>query len=172
MLTLTACLKKQKHLKPVGTRPGIIYGSCKVLKKCVDGCPPFRPILSALQTPTYKFAKYLLPILESLTTNKYTVKDSFNFATEIVELDSSSFMGSLDIDSLFTNITLEETIEISTNNLFKNSDIVHSLKKSEFKEILSLATKEWYFIFNNILYKQIDGVAIGSPLGSSLANSF
>ena len=30
------------HLKPVGTRPGIIYGSC------VDGCPPFRPILSAL----------------------------------------------------------------------------------------------------------------------------
>ena len=45
-------------------------------------------------------------------------------------------------------------------------------KKSEFKYLLSLATKEIYFIFNNILYKQIDGVAIGSPLGSSLANAF
>ena len=42
----------RKHLKPVGTRPGIMYGSCKVYKKYVDGCPPFRPILSALQTPT------------------------------------------------------------------------------------------------------------------------
>ena len=31
--------------------------------------------------------------------------------------------------------------------------------------------KESYFIFNNILYKQIDGVAMGSPLGPSLANA-
>ena len=30
----------------------------------------------------------------------------------------------------------------------------------------------WYFIFNNILYKKIDGVAMGSPLGPSLANAF
>ena len=81
-------------------------------------------------------------------------------------------MGSLDIDSLFTNIPLEETIEICTNNLFKNKDIVHGLKKSEFKDLLSLATKESYFVFNNILYKQIDGVAMGSPLGPSLANAF
>ena len=162
----------RRHLKPVGTRPGIMYGSCKVYKKCVDGYSRFRPILSALQTPTYKLAKYLGPILEPLTNNKYTVKDSFNFATEIVEQDSSNFMGSLDIDSLFTNIPLEETIEICTNNLFKNKDIVHGLKKSEFKDLLSLATKESYFIFNNILYKQIDGVAMESPLGPSLTNVF
>ena len=92
-----------------------------------------------------------MPILEPLTNNKYTVKDSFNFAAEIVEQDSSNFMGSLDIDSLFTNIPLEETIEICTNNLFKNSDIVHGLKKSEFKDLLSLTTKESYFIFNYII---------------------
>ena len=72
-------------------------------------------------------------------------------------------MGSLDIDSFFTNIPLEETIEICTNNLFRNNDIVHGLKKSEFKELLSLATKESHFIFNNILSKHIDGVAMGSP---------
>ena len=35
-----------------------------------------------------------------------------------------------------------------------------------------MATKESYFIFNGLLYKQIDGVAIGSPLGPSLANAF
>ena len=54
-----------KHLKQLGTRPGIIYGSFKVHKKSVDGCPPFRPILSASQTPTYNVAKFLIPILDN-----------------------------------------------------------------------------------------------------------
>ena len=102
----------QKHLKPVGTIPAIMHGSCKVHKKHVTGCPPFRPILSALQTPTYNLTKYLVPILETLTNKKYAVKDLFNFASEIVEQDYSNFMASLDIDSLFTNIPLKETIEI------------------------------------------------------------
>ena len=62
-----------------------------------------------------------------------------------------------------TNNPLEETIEIYTNNLFKNSDIVYGFEKSEFKDLLSLGTKESYFILNNILDKQIDGVAMRSP---------
>ena len=110
-------------------------------EKCVDGCPPFRPILSALQTPTYKLVKFLVNILDSLTANKNTVKDLFNTATGNVEQDSSNFMGNLDIDSLFTNIPFKESIKICNNNIFKNIDIVHGLKKSEFKDYLSLATK-------------------------------
>ena len=50
-------------------------GFCKVHKKCFDGCPSFRPILSVLQTPTFKLPKPLVPILEPLTTtNKCTSK--------------------------------------------------------------------------------------------------
>ena len=101
----------------------------KCIKICVDGFPHFRLILSAWQTPPFKLAKFILPILEPLTTNKYTVKDSFNFATGTVEQDSSNFMGSLDIDSIFTNIPLEETIKICTNIFLKNNSIVHVLKK-------------------------------------------
>ena len=36
----------RRHLKPVETRPGIMYVSCKVHKKGADGCPSFRLILS------------------------------------------------------------------------------------------------------------------------------
>ena len=104
----------------MGTRPEIMCGSCKVQKKkCVDSSPPFRPILSALQAPTYKLSKYLVPILESLITNKYAVKDSFNFATEIIDQDSTNFMGRLYIDSLFTSMPVDKTIGICTSNLFK-----------------------------------------------------
>ena len=84
----------------------MVLGSCKVHKKCTDGCPPC-PHLSALQIHAYKLAKYLVSILEPLTNNKYTVNDSFEFATEIVHQNSSKFMGSLGIDSLSTNIPFE-----------------------------------------------------------------
>ena len=56
-------------------------------------------------------------------------------------------MGSLDVYFLFTNITSEETIEICTNELFKESETVEGLIKTEFKELLSLATKDSHFIF-------------------------
>ena len=76
------------------------------------------------------------------------------------------------MDSLFTNIPLEETIKICTESIYDQNDSIESLNKSEFKELLSLATKESYFIFNETLYKQIDVVATGSPLGPTLDNAF
>ena len=80
-----------------------------------------------------------MPILESLTTKKYTVIDSFNFAAEIVDQDSSNFMGSLDNDSLFVTFLIKEMIQISTYKLFKNNDIVPGLNKNKFRYLLSLA---------------------------------
>ena len=148
-----------------------MYGLCKVHKDIIDNCPPFRPILSAINTPTYKLAKFLVPILKSLTSNEYTVKDLFAFAEETVKQDSQFFMGNLDVDFLFTNIPLEETIDICLNTLFENMEKV-GLSKIEFKKLLSLATKESYSIFNRKLYKQVGGVAIGSPLGLTLVNAF
>ena len=68
-------MKTRVSLKYPVTDCGIIYGSCIRHEKYVDGCPPFRPFLSALQAPTYKLVNYLVPILEPLTNNKYTVKD-------------------------------------------------------------------------------------------------
>ena len=66
-----------------------MYGLCKVHKD-IDNCPPFRSILSAINTPTYKLAKFRVPILKSLTSNEYTVKDSFAFAEETVEHSEDS----------------------------------------------------------------------------------
>ena len=77
--------KTWKSLKPVSTRLGVMYGLCKVHQASVGNCPPFRPTLLALNTPTYKLANFLVPIVKPLTTNEFTVKDSFYFAEEIVD---------------------------------------------------------------------------------------
>ena len=49
-------------------------------------------------------------MLEPLTHNEFTIKDSFNFAKEITVYDSSLCMASLDVESFFTNIQLNETV--------------------------------------------------------------
>ena len=81
-------------------------------------------------------------------------------------------LASFDIKSLFTNIPLSETIDICTDELFANSDNVQNLSKIQFKKLLTLACEDCYFLFNEDLYKQTDGVAMGNPLGPTLANAF
>ena len=40
------------------------------------------------------------------------------------------------------------------------------------KKLLTLCTKNVHFSFNNEIYIQIDGVAMGSPLGLGIENIF
>ena len=44
--------------------------------------------------------------------------------------------------------------------------------ENEFIKLLNLAVKNCHFIFNGKFYDQVDGVAMGSPLGPLLANIF
>ena len=73
-----------KSIKLVISRPGILYGLGKIYKETRNGVPPFRPILSAIGTSTYKLAKFLLKFLTPSTANEFTDIDSFRFAKEIV----------------------------------------------------------------------------------------
>ena len=81
-------------------------------------------------------------------------------------------MASFDIESLFTNIPLDETINICVNNVFGNKKRVMGLLKKDFKQLLTLSVKSSCFVFNNVYYQQVDGVAMGSPLGPTLGNLF
>ena len=75
----------------------MLYGLWKVHKNVIDNYPPFWPILLAIKTPSYNIAKHLVPVLEPITTNKFTIKNNFEFAKEVIEQDSRLFMESLDV---------------------------------------------------------------------------
>ena len=83
-------------LKPSGSHPGVLYGLCKVHKGVKPGeeSPPFRPILSAINTPSYNIAKIVVPMLSDLTKNKYVSKDSFEFAKNVRNHNPDLFMSS------------------------------------------------------------------------------
>ena len=114
---------------PKGSAPGILYGLCKVHKSVQGDCPPFRPILSAIDTPSYNIAKFLVPILAPITTNRFVCKDSFTFASEVRNQNPDLFMASFDVDSLFTNIPLDETIDICITKLFGRKHKFNKFKK-------------------------------------------
>ena len=160
-----------EKLCPTGSRPGILYGLPKVQKVNL----PLRPILSALGTHSYNLAKYLVSYLREISVGQYTITDTFSYVEELRNLDldtSKVFMASFDISSLFTNIPIDETIDIIINRLFSSSTQFSGFSHAQFRKLLYFAVKNCHFLFNGRLYEQVDGVAMGSPLGPSFANTF
>ena len=76
----------------------------------------------------------------------------------------------------FTNVPLDETIHILVVKAFKNNwfNVTNKLNisMSDRVELLQVATKSQLFQFTGRLYEQVDGVAMGSPLGPLVANAF
>ena len=81
-------------------------------------------------------------------------------------------MTSLDVQLLLTNIPLDKTIDICVDMVFEKRKKVKGMLKRHLKQFLILSVKSSYFPFNDIYYKQIDAVAMGSPFRPALANLF
>ena len=80
-------------------------------------------------------------------------------------------MASLDVESLFTNIPLEQTTSVCCDFLFSNNPKVN-INRIDFEKLLTAALQNNFFSFEGKIYKQIYGVAMGYPLGPMLANAF
>ena len=110
--------------------------------------------------------------------NKFTIMDPLKFVEEVrgEKVYAEEILVSYDVTSLFTNVPVDETIKILVERAFKNNwfnkTYKLNLKKSDLETLLNLAVKHQLFQFDGNLYEQVDGVAMGSPLGPLLANTF
>ena len=162
-----------ESIRPSGSQRPRLYGLPKTHKEN----QPLRPILSMVNSATHKLSQWLCQVLQPVLADfsTYCVKDSFTFAKAMQETylsSSQSVLCSFDIKSLFTNVPLDETISICADHLYHHHPNNTQLKKNNFVELLRVATTSVEFSFNDEMYKQTDGVAMGSPLGPILANIF
>ena len=159
-----------RKLIPSGSKPGRIYGLVKVHKNNY----PLRPVISMIDSPEYELAKFMDSLIKPLVPNKYMLNSTDDFLMKLnnSNISSNDKLVSFDVVSLFTNIPLNETINIIADYVFSDENIQKPLmEKHIFVKLLRL-TCEGLFLYNDCLYKQIDGVAMGSPLGPTLANFF
>ena len=125
-------LDKHSEVYPQGSQPGIMYGLRKIHKRLINNFAKLDPILSAINTATYSWVQFSVPLLKCFTLNEYTLKDSFEFPKDINNQNSNSFMASLHVDSHFTNVLLDETIKICIDELFKYEMTVSGLTKKKY----------------------------------------
>ena len=161
------------QIYPTGSKPVRIYGLPKMHNiQSRNVVPPFRPIVSSLNTYNYQLAKFLCSLLQPHLPSTYTVSDSFSFVQELTTIDvSNKYMVSFDVMSLFTNIPLNECIDLVVSYITKGN-IELKLSKDDLTKLFTIATVQTHFLFNSKVYGQIDGVAMGSPIAPVLADHF
>ena len=170
-------ITEQLHdsLRAVGSQRPRMYGLPKIHK---EGCP-LRTILSMTGSPQYVVSQWLCELLEPVLS-KYSarcVKDSFGFVNLLKEkrIPSTGHMCSFDIVSLFTNVPLQETIDICMDALYRDDRVESTytaINEDSLLKLLLMVTSGVEFSFDDTMYRQTDGVAMGSPLGPVLANIF
>ena len=166
------------RLYPSSSQPGLFFGLAKV-HKLKEGQTevkdlPLQPVISNIGTTTYQISKHLAGLLAPLTKSKHNIDSTKDFINKLkqMKIDNGYRMVSLDVVSLFTSVPLDYTINIILDKVYKDKMVKTKLSRSELKTLLELCTKEMHFSFNNKVYKQTNGVAMGSPLGPVLANIF
>ena len=151
-------------MRPGNARRTKATGLPKIDKQ-LNNLPSFRPAIDTTGSAHYLGVKFLPNSLEPLIVNQFTFDDSFDAARRIKNipkelLDYRYKNVPFDAVSLFTNVPLRKNDRLIKTNL----------KKRSLKKLLIDACTKTLFIFNNKIYEQKDGVSMGSPLGSVLAN--
>ena len=159
---------------PKNAKIGRAHGAAKVHKEYTR-IPPLRPIVDTIGSTHYGVGKYISKLLHPLTLNEYHLKDSFQTAEKIRAIpehlvDEGYRYVSFDVKSLFTNVPLSKTIQVILDRVYKEKAIPTSLKQRTLKKLIKDTCSKTAFMFDGIIYEQIDGVSMGAALGPVLAN--
>ena len=162
------------RIQSISANIPVFYGFPKIHKAAYQ----LRPIVSSIGSYQYNLAKYLASMISDCSsTSPLYVKDSFSFSNMIknliLEPTQSYTMCSFDVESLNTNMLVRKSIEIALDLMFQSTQCANTpLNRDQIKTLLECPVYDVPFRFQNKIYMLKDGIAMGSPLASILANLF
>ncbi|XP_042202463.1 uncharacterized protein LOC121852562 [Callorhinchus milii] len=155
---------KRPSLKPSAARPPRLYGLPKIHKEGT----PLRPIVSMINSPTYKLARFLSDTLLPFTgKTSSAVLNSTQLVSMVKDmvLSPDDILVSFDVVSLFTKVPVPDTLTII-------EDLVQHGLNSDVPALVRHCLTNTYFTWNGTFYKQNEGTPMGSPLSPVIANMF
>ena len=152
-----------------GTPPAI-RGSVKHHK---EG-NPLRPIVTYIGSALYNTSKFLTDILSPLQNrNGYSFANSLQFSKEIsdIKIDENKVLVSFDVVSLFTAIPVDKASDYIKIKLEQDASLPSrtNLDINDIISLLQFTLSNNYFMFNDRIYKQVHGCAMGSPVSPVVA---
>jgi hypothetical protein len=134
---------------------------------------PIRPTVNNTHAPAYKTAKYLNKKLNCLINllHTYTTKN----AQEVAELKTIHFdehmkIIMLDIKDLYINLPIQGNLQTTKSWLNKHNNTSTTIE--QILQLLETILKQNYFQYNNQLFCPVKGIAMGSPISSTIAKIY
>ena len=122
-------------------------------------------------------AKFVANILAPLVGgNGLSLKNSKELVKVLDEctLDETDVLVSFDVTALFTSVPVDKSLEIIFDLLTKDSTLSQrtTLNPAQVRDLLAICLKSTYFQYNQTIYSQTEGAAMGSPVSPIVANLF
>lgn len=132
-----------------------------------------RPIVSNINAPTYKIAKWLVAEFDKLTPPEgFQVKNSWEFVEKVknIALENDDIMVSFDIISLYPNVPIPTALEVIDNWLLTQD--ISAEKMKLYSELTKTCMEQNEFQYDNRFYKLSHGTCMGNPLSCFVSNAF
>ena len=148
--------ERYKDMKPDSNQLARLYGTAKTHKfESLEGIAianlKFRPIIDQTGTFTYNAAKVISDYLRPLFKNEYSINDIQKFPniiSSIQPLQEDEEDVSYYVESLFTNIEIEDTINYIINQIYVHKKLTPICSKLIFRRLLIKLAMECTFKFN------------------------
>ena len=148
-----------------------IYGLPKIHKNNI----PMRPIVSNINSPSYKLAKWLAkelsPLLGSFSPSHLKHNTDLLNRLKNVIPQNKKFI-SFDVSSLYTNVPVKVTLAFIKRKFSTLKNLNLKMPVDCYIDLIELCLKNSFFQFGDEFFEQIFGLMMGSPLSAILGNLF
>ena len=159
-------------LIPSNWRTPVFYLLPKVHK---EGCPG-RPVVSSVKCHTEKISAYvdekLRPIVTKLTFYIKDTSDFVNKVRNIGKVPEESYLVTMDVTGLYTNIDHSEGLDASMQKTLEQENRDQKPLANSLTLLMRLILVLNNFVFNNVNYIQRMGTAMGTRSAPSFSNIF
>ena len=137
-----------------------------------------RPIVSSINGPGKKYmwliTRLLNPLLQDVPSH---LRNSMELIDKINDFDKEdlkrfNFPCSFDVTAMYTSIPTQEAISNAVQMLTEKNFAYHGLTASDVGDMLTVLLDNTYFKYENIIYKQTQGLPMGASISGILAILF